>query len=269
MKNTVFILPILMSVLIAGCSPGFTVFLKNTSDSTNEPVSQADGLPTTNSVAQDSLENGPQGGQPGSVTVAGSIVQMENGKPQLSTRIKILQTGGRNTLGQLAEIKTENKAQLHSQLKLTRLDRIEERTDYLEIGCNTMLPEIAGLIRGLRPLSINLEAKDSLDIKAKLVLLCGKIILPQAFVTIVTDHLVLMNTSYDLPSFNGVGFFSALTQKLTLNGSNQIIGKGLDSAGAIADGPSLLLATQKELLGQGTLDLKTIGGNRLESGKSK
>ena len=271
MKNAALLTPVLICFLISGCSPGFSTFLKEKTTATAEvgPQVSADGTATIAPDQSDFQDMGPQGGQPGSITLAGPLVRVENEKSKLISQIQVSQVGGKNRLGQLASVKSENRIQLHPQLKLPRLDGVENRSDYLALGCDSSLPVVASLTRGLTPVVINLEAKDSVEVKAKLVIFCGKINLPQAFVSVITGNLVLLDTTYDVGHFNGVGFLSLLTQNLTLSGKNKISARGLDAAGAIADGPTLLLAVQKEFSGKGTLELRTIGGNRLQSGKSK
>ncbi len=261
-----------LSGVTAGCTRGFSVSLsKDPSKDSSIESSPNNRAKSEVSSIRNSEAPGTEGGQPGSIAVAGVLVQSAGNQQRLKLRSQITakQIVGNNSQAQPSALKEENQLQLLPQPKMDLLEQIQVRSDYVSLGCDTELPQISNYLKGLNPQPINLQAKNSLEIQAKVVLLCGKIQLPPAFVTILAEHLILMGVDYSIPNFEGVGFLSAQTKKLSLLGSNSVTTRGQDSAGAIADGPSLLLAVQREVLGTGSLNLTTQGGDRLQTGSGK
>jgi hypothetical protein len=263
MRNSVLIPILTISFSLISCTGSH--FSASLQDSGKIKVDGTIEVPPSDSPA----EKG-DGGLPGVITVGGALIDDDSSSPKLSSQIHYTQSSGKisaSTSNNKKAVIEENKITFKVQNDYSFLEKIEERTDFVQFGCNTNSPDVQSLTKGLTENKQTNENADNLAITAKLVIFCGKVIIPQAFVTIIANHLVLMNTNYEPTSSSGVGFFSAMVNKLTLQGNNQIISRGLDSKNILLDGPSITLLSQKSLEGKGSLDLKAFGANRIAEEK--
>ena len=205
------------------------------------------------------------GGQPGKITVKGIVVKKVADKTELDERISITQTGGKgkNSVSQTV-IAEKNKAEMTETATPKVLEKIEDLKTYINLGC-TGIP--AAETAGLTEDPVNLQAENVLSLTAKKVFICQAQKLPQSFVSISADELILIDASLEVNTF--VGSLSASTNKLTIEGKNTLKTTGVDTSSAVLQAPSLDLVVKSEIHGEGTLALQSNGGNCVQEAEKK
>ncbi|MNJ98509.1 hypothetical protein D3C87_162750 [compost metagenome] len=219
----------------------------------------------------ETLLNNPlllSGGQPGKISVSGIVVKQEGEKTLLDERITVTQVPGKSGHSSLTtNIKPANKAALTPELDAKELGNISEGKTFINVNCNQLDPS---LVEGLTEANPDHVTKDFLVIAANTVVLCKDVSFTTAMTTISADHLVLIDVDSTLDG-RSLGFLKFKANKLTLIGKNKITTKGKDSTSPFIDGESasLSLDVAKEIQGEGTLELTTLGGNYISSPAKK
>lgn len=234
------------SALIMGCTgSGFNVKL----------IAESISSPTDTSKSHDesSSPNAAKSGNGGDISLGGILLTEKNGSVQLDSHLQIS-----------SSYKTIQSSDL------SYLDGIEIRNDYIQLGCNANSTSIRTLSPDLQEAKIDaLNTTDSFAIKARVVLICGKLNLPFAFVSIVADQVNLSDVSYELAPSTGVGFFAIYANAIQLMGTNQITALGENSPSLVLKDPSLTVMARKSIEGPGILNLTTTGGEVSATPKSK
>ncbi len=248
-----FLMLAIASIAIAGCN------IK----SNEERIKETDEI--IKKAEQNIDELFYSGGQPGQITVKGVIVKKDGDKMLLDDRIRIEQVGGKGKRGDAPTLVSEkNKAVLSEEIDVQVLSSAIESVKYINLGCNDLTAQdTEGLTEELEETKII----SAVAHPVKKIFICGTHQIPQAFLSLSADQLILKNTSLKLKDLTGNLNVSA--SKIELIGSNTIETIGVDSTLSIMVGPSLNLLVAHEISGEGTLKLSSIGGNYIREGEKK
>ncbi len=247
MKKALQTILVLSSFLAAACSvPGFDAGTQKSATGKSHKIQAP-----VNAVSELAAIADNNADRSGSISLAGVALTESNDKLQMHSQLSSSRTAMKST-----------------SVDFSHLDSIGKRMDFVQIGCGSSSPLLKSLPAGLSeaPLAAE-EVADTLELKARVVLLCGRIQWPQSYVSIIADLIILSDVDYEMLPASGIGFISIYANKLTLLGANQITTKGKNSSTLVLEGPALNLAVQKEIVGKGSLSLKTISGQLVQIGK--
>lgn len=244
MKKSLFPAVSLCLMLTAACQP--SGFISNLKDGVKE---QAD--PVTNVSADTKFSQGASPKFAGTVSLGGILVSESNGQLTLNPQIQV-----------------NRSFQTPANPKMSLLEGVDNENSYIQSGCDNDSLSIKRFTGNLPAANPQTEIEDTLSLKAKVVVLCGKLKWTQSFITILTDHLILLDSQYESAPESGIGFVAIYANKLTLLGTSQITSKGADSKALLKDGPSITLFVREALEGKGILNIKATGGSLL-AGKKK
>lgn len=204
------------------------------------------------------------GGEPGKIQIRGQAVQLSaNNQMLLDNRITTSQTEGKNNS---KVVKTEI-----SDLSKTFLTNIYDNTTtvdaakseyYVNLNCDNLdLSLVAGL-KELKPVDI----AHKFEMTAKMVFLCKDVRFPMGMLSetsIFADSVVM--TDVDTNFYGDLGGISIFANKLTLVGKNRLATKGLNQASMMLSAPEVIIEVHDSLEGSGTLEVSSVGGNRLDA----
>lgn len=203
------------------------------------------------------------GGQPGSISVKGIVVDKSNGKTQLDARIKISQSRGASYRSDL-KIKIATDDQSSRESLVTEVDskltnHLADDQTYVALGCSDVDPT---LIHGLGKKNIEPLTKDVASVSANTVILCGKAHITYQFMTIAAHNLILMNA--EISAKNNVGALTLIADNLLVVGRNKVQTQGSDAKSMVLPAPSLELNVLQAIDGDGILELNSVGGNCIQ-----
>lgn len=242
--------------MIAGCNVKSGDDIKKETDEIIKK-SQRDIDELTNSLYR--------GGQPGKITIKGIIVKKDGDQMLLDDRIKVQQIGGKGNRGvSQTLVSDKNRAVLTESSDASLLSSAVESKKYINLGCENLSPEET---EGLERDTDKALTDSVLSLSAKKIFICGAPSIPQSFVSLSADHLVLKNASLKVKAV--VGSLNVSTSKIELNGSNSIETNGVDATISVMDAPSLDLVVANEISGEGILKVSSIGGNCIQKDEKK
>ena len=196
-------------------SLGFIACAKPASDSL-QPAPKAN-VP----VESETIDLTTLGGAPGSISVAGIIVETnKKGLIRLDDRIKVQFLVGKNAAGKNipadpAKFKIK-KAKIQTQNTKARYGQ-----DLFPLGCSEEIIQQVMQERGLKKITGPLlQSKEILAISANTVLLCGPLDLKHGSVTVDAKTLILADLDLRQNKSPGMNLFTA--RELVLLGKNQI-----------------------------------------------
>jgi len=199
-----------------------------------------------------------QGGQPGRISVNGIIVEKDSDQFLLDERLKLEQISGKNDKGQPAIVSDSQKAVLSEDAKEADLSDVTGSMSYINIGCETLSEDETKNLTE----QTSAQAHDRvLFFKSKKIFFCGNHTFNKSllFVNIKAAELVLKDATIRIePATTGINLSA---KKLVLAGQNLIEAKGSDAPTVVLPGPSIQFTVTREIHGEGTLTLRTIGGN--------
>ncbi len=234
----------LIALIVGGCGPG----VRDSTQTLQEPKPTVE--PPIRSEATDGPSSLVDGGQPGLVVINGV----------LDERIKVEQKGGRNLDGTDTPVSDALKAVFSTDTSRLDLSDVVASRNYINIGCETLSgAETANLSE-----QTSAESRDRvLYLNAKKIFICGSRMFNKSlhFVNLKGDEIVLKAVTLTIePVTTGL---SLSARRLILEGENLIETRGPRSSEPLEPGPSLHLNVTEEIQGEGTLILRTIGGDRV------
>jgi hypothetical protein len=206
------------------------------------------------------------GGQPGTVRINESLGSKDtDGKVQTVSKIKVLQIGGKGADGVTMDpvykvalgIETANE-----KTKALVGGLPEKKTYYAEPGCLNLDPKN---VEGLTQVQPQIS-KDSTEIMASKVILCGKFEIQKRLHVIFADEVVLRDLDMSRKGVEGAILIYSNT--MTLMGQNKISTIGGDVEESTTSlSPNITLMALKNLAGEGTLELNSTGASYSKSEK--
>ena len=204
------------------------------------------------------------GGQPGKIQIRGEAVHLsEKNEMVLDDRITILQTPGKSLSKVVsAGIGEKIKTFLTYMYDNTTTAGLAESGKYVNLNCGNL---DASVVAGLTELS-HQEIENSLIIRAKKIFICSDVTLPFGMTSLSADEIIMKDVDTTVYSRAGLDGLSMYANKLTLVGKNKITSQGENTSSLLILGaPDVIVEVHDELLGSGTLDINSIGGNKLDA----
>lgn len=205
-----------------------------------------------------------RGGQPGKITVNGIAVKKNGDQVQLDGRLKIEQIGGKGNRGvSQTQVSDKNKAVLSEVVDTKDFATVATSEKYINIGCEKLNDkEIENLTEQPIP-----DFKDAVFLFAKKIFICGSHPNAYSFLTIATEQLVLKNASIKVSALTGS--ISIAAMKISLEGINSVETQGLDLAASVLEAPPIALSLSDAIEGEGSLLLRSVGGNCVQEDEKK
>ena len=218
----------------------------------------------------DDILNNPllvAGGQPGKISVSGIVAQEDANKIILDERISVSQVPGKSSSDVVTtQISKDNIAVVNSKFDAKSLEKLSTDTTFVNLNCKQL---DSSLVNGLTEAPSKPPSDGVLVISANTVLLCNDVQFQSLLSSFSADHLILVDVDSTLVGSNG-GSISMNANKLTIIGKNKISTKGSDASGIMTlSAASIDLRVSKEINGNGSLQLISMGGNNIKKTEAK
>ncbi len=202
------------------------------------------------------------GGQPGSISLSGALVQSAT---QLDARVSLSSTSGLSWRGvrpQTASTAISLKSEVSVSAR-TAVEKLASDEHFVNMGCDASVTQ--GIDQHLTLLESNpLEQQSSVrQIKAHTVFLCDASQLKNAMIFIEAQTLIVH--SFALTLSGSVDHMISLNAaELVLENENSIQAIAVDGPSTLLAGPSMAISAGR-LSGGGTLKLEAQGSNYKKS----
>lgn len=245
--------------LISACS------VKTDTKATDDVTQKIEADNKKNQEDLDKILNNPllvAGGQPGKISVFGIAVQESADKVVLDDRITVSQTPGKSSSDIVTtQISKDNRPVLSSKLDSNTFEKLSSDKTFVNLNCKQV---DSILVDGLTEAPSKPISDGILVISANTIVLCADVQLQSLLNSVSADHLILIDVDSTLIGSNG-GSISMSANKLTLIGKNKVSTKGLDASGIMTiSAASIDLKISKEIDGDGSLQLISVGGNNIK-----
>lgn len=197
-----------------------------------------------------------QGGQPGAISTGGQgLIESKGAIIVLDERVSVKKLGGlgkdRVTRAKLSD-SNDDTFEIENNIP-DNFSTIVKTSTYINVGCGAIPPE---KVEGLTEES-GVTISDSVyQLAAEKVFICGENKLPQGFVFIYADVLVINDMTLEVAANSGA--VKVFASAVELNGENKIESNGLSK---IITGPSIHFYVSNIITGDGSLDLISVGGD--------
>lgn len=255
-----YLILIISSCLVGACAASEDIEYKKKTD---EMLKKLDEDLKKNQEEMDAKFGGifNIGGQPGQIVVNGVAVKNEELK-ELDSKIKTEQKVGTSCSGKdippISKAAQISLSQKNGEKTQTSSEKKAD-TSYVNFGCSQFDKKF---VEGLTESKPSAEKSDILFVTANTILICGKLKLPSLYTIYSAAHIILMDADYEYT--NAMGTIVLETEGLTLIGENKIVTRGLDAQQFVMSAPSIALTVSKEISGDGSILLSSVGGNCVE-----
>lgn len=229
---------------------------KRDADKAAEDAKKAadDAANASKKANESTLDAVSSGGQPGTIFLAGALVN-ENA---LDAQITVNITTGMGWRGQKPDV-NDGILQLRAKLSdssAQEIEKIKDDNTFVNFGCDTTT---LNDLNGLEEKQVESSSSPVMIVKAKFVLICDGGQLNSGMTLLTADTVVLADFQYEMTGAVDKSF-SITTNNLIIKGNNSISSKGKDGSSTLLQGPSISIATYK-ISGNGKIDIKAEGSS--------
>ena len=240
-------------------------------DDANKSVEQAkkdaDKAETdTTKAAEDAVRTGEEitksaqdatscGGQPGSISLSGALV---NDESTLDPRVTVDLLAGKGWRGQRPEV---NAGVLQLKAKTApattqEIEKLKDDNTFVNLGCDSSAYDG---VKELQERQIETPSSPPAVIRAKVVLICDGGQIKSNITFITAETVVIADLRYEMTGFLD-SIFSVETTKLVIKGDNRIISKSTNGVVTLMQGPSVSISAA-EISGNGKIAISAEGSS--------
>lgn len=199
-----------------------------------------------------------QGGQPGLIQIQGAVMKGEGAESKLDERLRVTGIAGLAADGTAAALDKSSESKISSKITVEiATTGLAENRDYINLGCPDQSKSAA---EGLN--EVKMQADKDVNIqRVNRIFICGKVSLTAAFNTLAADAVFLQDADLSVAQ-DSPATLEIHANTLNIKGRSAIHTKGRKpQVGKLARSAGISLAVVKEIQGDGSLDVGSVGGD--------